>query len=57
MNFQETLGSIEVRGNGVVGNGCLEWGPAFDEPVMIAAGFNELHHKEGAKRDEEHKNK
>lgn len=38
LNFQETLSSIQVRGNGVIGNGCLEWGPAFDEPVMIAAG-------------------
>ncbi len=31
-----------MRGNGVVGNGCLEWGPAFDEPVMIAAGCEEI---------------
>ncbi len=25
-----------------MGNGCLEWGPAFDEPVMIAAGCQEI---------------
>jgi hypothetical protein len=42
LNFQETLSSIQVRGNGVVGNGCLEWGSAFDEPIMIAAGCEEI---------------
>lgn len=57
MNFQETLGSIDVRGNGVVGNGCLEWNPAFDEPIMIAVGCEEINQREGVRREEESRNK
>jgi len=51
------MGTIEVRGNGVVGNGCLEWGPAFDEPVMLAVGCEEQINREGPKREDDIKNK
>lgn len=47
LNFQETLSPIHVRGSGVVGNGCFEWGPALEEPFMIAAGCDEILPKQG----------
>lgn len=37
-DWQENFGVIQTRANGVAGCGCVEWGTAFDEPIMMAVG-------------------
>ena len=46
-DWQENFGIVQTRANGVAGCGCVEWGTAFDEPMMLAVGCEETGNNKG----------
>ena len=40
--WTENIDKLQTRTNVLVGCGVVEWGPAFDEPAMIAVGCEEI---------------
>lgn len=41
-DWQEYFGVIKTRANNIEGCNCVEWGTAFDEPIMVAVGCEEV---------------
>ena len=43
--WQDDYGKIQVRSSSIQGCTCIEWGTAFDEPIMLAVGCEHFPNK------------